>query len=106
MQVIPTQPLPNQVLLAQLNGQAVEIQIFQQAYGLYVTVTLGGEIVIASVIAYNKNRLIRYGYLGFSGDLSFIDTQGSDDPVYTGLGTRFQLAYLTPSDLAALGLTG
>lgn len=106
MLVVPTQPLPNQVLQVQLNGQAVEVQIFQFAYGLFVTVLLNGTIVTASVSAYDRNRLIRYSYLGFIGDLSFIDSQGTDNPVYDQLGTRFQLAYLTPSDLAALGLSG
>jgi hypothetical protein len=44
--------------------------------------------------------------VGFIGDLIFIDTQGTSDPNYTGLGSRFLLAYLSPTDLATLGLSG
>jgi hypothetical protein len=43
--------------------------------------------------------MVRETYLGFIGDLSFTDTQGTSDPVYTGLGSRFVLLYLEASDL-------
>lgn len=107
MQVIPTQPIPNQTLQAQLNGQACTIDIFQYAYGLFLTLTIGtAPPIVASVIGENLNRIVRDLYLGFVGDLSFVDTQGQSNPIYTGLGSRWQLVYLTPADLAALGLTG
>ena len=35
------------------------------------------------------SRLARAGH-----DLTFIDTQGSSDPVYTGLGSRFRLVWV------------
>lgn len=46
------------------------------------------------------NLIVRSAYLGFIGDLAFIDTQGTSDPIYAGLGTRFQLVYLFPVDVA------
>jgi len=45
--------------------------------------------------------LVNDVYLGFSGDLEFVDTQGTDDPTFDGLGTRYQLVYLEPSDLTS-----
>jgi hypothetical protein len=51
------------------------------------------------VICLNLVRIVRSLYLGFSGDLCFLDTQGSTDPVYTGLGTRYQFLYLEKQDL-------
>ncbi len=60
---------------------------------------------MASAICENGNRLVRDAYLGFSGDLAVVDTQGASDPVYTGLGTRYQMVYLAPADLAALGFS-
>lgn len=100
-QIIPTQPIPNQSLQVQLNNQAIALNIYQQAYGLYVDVYLNNALVIAGVIAENLNRIVRSLYLGLSGDFLFVDTQGSTDPVYTGLGNRYQLLYLEPSDLPA-----
>jgi len=37
--------------------------------------------------------------LGFLGDLFFFDTQGSNDPTYTGLADRYLLAFLTQAEL-------
>ena len=105
MQTVPLQPIANQTLQVQLNGQACTIAVFQYAYGLFVTLSVGGALVVASVLAQNLNRIVRDAYLGFSGDLTFVDTQGAADPLYTGLGTRWQLVYLAPVDLAALGLS-
>ena len=99
MQVIPIRPLPNQTLQAQLGPQSASLHVYQTAYGLFVDVYVGNAMIVAGVIALNLNRIVRSLYLGFVGDLCFLDTQGADDPVYTGLGTRFLLLYLSPSDL-------
>ena len=47
------------------------------------------------------NRIVRDLYLGFVGDFIWFDTQGSSDPIYMGLGSRFILVYLAPADLPA-----
>ena len=104
MQTIPVQALANQTMQVQLNGQTCTINIFQYTYGLFFTLIIGTTDIVVSVICQNGNRLVRDAYLGFSGDLAFVDTQGSSDPVYTGLGGRYQLLYFAPADLAALGL--
>ena len=44
--------------------------------------------------AKNLVSLVPTAYLGFSGWLVFVDTQGSEDPQYAGLGTRWVLVYL------------
>jgi len=101
-EIIPLQAFPSQQVQVQLNGQAVTLNIFQQAYGLYVDVFVGASAIIQGVIAENLNRIVRSTYLGFEGDFAFWDTQGEDDPIYTGLGSRFQLVYIDPTDLATL----
>ena len=63
-------------------------------------------MIVCGVLCENLNRIVRSLYLGFSGDFVFFDTQGGNDPqdpIYTGLGSRFVLVYLTPSDLDGLG---
>jgi hypothetical protein len=104
MQVIPLRSVPNQTLQVQLDGQPATLQVVQYAYGLFLSVYLNGELVVASVICRNATRIIRSLYLGFSGDFVFLDMQGTADPVYTGLGgplARYQLLYLEPSELPA-----
>lgn len=98
MLVIPTAPIPFQTLQCQLNDQACTIEIFQEAYGLYVNLTVNDSLVVAGVIAENLNRIVRNRYLGFVGDLVFQDLQGTEDPVYTGLGDRFVLLYIEEAD--------
>ncbi|EOH6202493.1 hypothetical protein [Citrobacter sp. 50677481] len=43
--------------------------------------------------------MVRYRYLGFSGDLVFLDNAGQLDPSYEGLGGRFVLYYIEESEL-------
>lgn len=103
-QLIPTQPIANQELQVQLAGQPCTLHIYQTMYGLFVDVTVGDVLIIGGVIGLNLNRIVRSEYLGFDGDLVFRDTQGADDPVYTGLGARFDLVYLEATELTAAGL--
>jgi hypothetical protein len=102
MLVVPLQTLPNQTLQVQLNGQACTRNIFQYAYGLFATVSVGSTLIVASAICENLVRLVRDAYLGFSGDLVFVDTQGAENPNYTELGSRWLLIYLSPTDLSTL----
>ena len=47
------------------------------------------------MICLNNVGLVRESYLGFIGQLVFVDIQGTDDPYYTGLGLRYLLTYWT-----------
>lgn len=110
MQIVPLQAVPNQTLQIQLGGQNCTIALQQTSYAMFFTLTLGSNPTptVAGVICENLVRLVRDAYLGFVGDLIFADTEGSSDPVYTGLGglaARYQLGYFSPADLAALGLS-
>lgn len=100
MIVVPLQSLPSQTLSVSLAGQACAIAIFQKTTGVFLDLTLAGSPCISGVLCHDRVRLVRQPYLGFIGELSFIDTQGGDDPQYTGMGSRWVLAYLTPDDLA------
>lgn len=107
MQIVPLQAVPSQKILTTLADQVVEIDVYQRRYGMFMNFYVNGVLEIGGVICQNRNRIIRSAYLnvqsGFSGDFVFNDTQGTSDPVYTGLGTRFQLLYLSAADLAAQG---
>ena len=104
MLIVPLNANPNQTLTVGLGNQACQLDVYQKSGGLFMDVYVNNALIIAGVIAENLNRIVRSKYLGFSGDFVFVDTQGSDDPVYTGLGTRWQLLYFAPADLALLGL--
>lgn len=101
MLLIPLAADPSQILEVTLNGQQCTISVEQHFYGLYINISLNGSFLLGGQICENLNRIVRSAYYGFIGDLAFVDTQGTSDPVYTGLGTRFQLVYLSPADVTA-----
>jgi hypothetical protein len=114
MLVIPLQAAPAQTLTVALpSNQNCTLNLYQKlpailtdCGSLYMDVYLSGSLIIGGVVCQDANRIVRDVYLGFIGDLAFFDLQGTDDPDYTGLGVRWILTYLSPDDLAAVGLTG
>lgn len=92
-EIVPLQPVSNQAVSVQLGQQNCQINVYQKPTGLYIDLYVDNALIIGGVIAENRNWIVRSTYLGFSGDLFFLDNQGTDDPNYTGLGTRFSLIY-------------
>lgn len=101
MLIIPTKPVAAQTISVLLAQQDCQIVISQKSTGMYLDLYVGGALIIGGVICENLNRIVRSLYLGFVGDLAFLDTEGAGDPVYTGLGTRYLLAYIEQSELPA-----
>lgn len=110
MLVVPLKPVANQTLAVLLNNQSCQLNIYQKTFGLFMDVYVSNEPIICGVICLNYNRIVRSLYLGFQGDFWFADTQSvadvnglliGNDPIYTGLGSRYILEYLVPSDLPA-----
>lgn len=100
---VPLQAIANQTLTVVLSGQNVQINLVSRLGILYMDVYVNNTPIILGVQCQNCNRIIREVYLGFNGDLIFVDTQGQSDPFYSGLNIRFFLEYLTVDDLATLG---
>ena len=95
MIVIPLSPVPSQTLSIALGGKNYEIIVYTlgEQNKLYFDLYNQGAPIIKCVLCHDRVKLIQLAYLGFSGDLTFVDTQGQDDPIYSGLGSRFLLAY-------------
>lgn len=102
MQTIPLQAIPSQIVKTVLGGQNCQILINQKAEGLFVDVNADGVDVALAMIARDAVPIVCRGYSGFAGNLIFIDTQGSLDPSYLGLGTRWTLTYLTAAENALI----
>lgn len=102
MQQIPMQPTPAQTVKSLLNDQNCQIYLYQKQRGLFVDISVDGVAIVTGVIARDAVPIICREYVGFSGNLIFIDTQGKSDPSYEGLGSRFALVYLTESENALI----
>lgn len=122
MQILPLAAVPSQTFSAALSNQAVNFAVYQlgvkAAARVYMDLTSNGVSILScrQCRAYGglpdtraRFMLVGRRYLGFLGDLLWLDTQASattptEDPRPSGLGTRWQLMYYTPADLEAAGL--
>lgn len=93
MIIIPLTNAASQTLDVQLSGAVYRINVYQKSTGLFLDVSAGSQLLVGGVLCLASVRLIRDAYLGFPGDLAFIDLQGNSDPVSTGLGDRYLLGY-------------
>ena len=102
MQTVPLQPVPSQSTKVVLGGQNCQILVYQKPQGVFVDINADGVDISVGTIARDAVPLISREYAGFSGNLLFIDSQGSVDPSYDGLGDRFALVYLTAEEYALI----
>lgn len=98
MILIPVQATSNQTLAVTLASQAMQIALRQNGNNLYFDLLVDGAYIVRTRICRDRQRLLLDAqYKGFLGDFVFVDTQGNDNPTYTGLGgegSRFQFIYL------------
>jgi len=97
--IVPIVSTPSQTLNVTLAQQACTIRVYQKFWGVFCDVLVNQQPIIQGVLCLNKNFIVRSLYLGFIGDLAFFDTQGSNDPSFSGLGSKFLLFYLEKSEL-------
>lgn len=90
---IPLIAAPWQTMTVQLGEQSCRLDVRQRRTGLFVDLYVRDQPVCEGVKALDRVRLVRDTYLGFTGDLWFIDTQGASDPQYEGLGSRWLLLW-------------
>ena len=102
MQEVPLQPVPSQTLQTVLNGQQCALSVYVKSQCMFLDLALSGAPIIYAVQCKNLVSLVPTSYLGFSGWLLFLDTQGNDDPQYSGLGDRWMLLYLDAEDIASV----
>lgn len=115
MQTITLTAVPSQLVSPVLNNQSVSISIYQLGFppmaDLYMDLQSNGTPIVncrkcrafsGSLTEAAPFLMLSGQYWGFQGDFLFIDTQGDEDPQYLGLGSRWQLVYFSPTDLAAI----
>lgn len=93
--IVPVAAVASQVLAVTLGAQPCRIDVYQKSTGLYLDLYVADRPVVVGVLCRDRNVVVIDAYRGFTGDLTFYDTQGTSDPFYTGLGTRYQLVWLS-----------
>jgi hypothetical protein len=95
---IPLIAEPSQTVKIVLNGQNIQISVYTKDSGLFVDINSNGTDIVVAVLALNGVPIICREYMGFLGNMIFIDTQGSNDPTYDALGSRYQLIYMDQTE--------
>lgn len=100
MRTIPITAVPSQTLSVILDRQPAQIMLRQNGASLYLDLRLDGTPIVLTRICRDRQLILTDAqYRGFRGQLMFVDLQGTSDPVYTGLGTRFVLVYLAAGEV-------
>ena len=61
---------------------------------LFLDLAVNGTPLLSGVPCLCGVRIVQDVYWGFYGDLAFFDSEGTDDPQWAGLGSRWFLAFL------------
>ncbi len=90
---VPISAVPAQMFKITLAAQTLQIALRQRATGLYADIWCVGTRVLSGVLCQDRTWLARNAATGLPGDLAFMDTQGTQNPQSTGLGTRYVLLW-------------
>ena len=101
MLIVPVNDVPSQTFSVVLGGQSCQIRIVQRGQALYADVSVNNTPIVQGSACRDRVFIVRSAYLGFIGDLLFIDMQGTSNPLSPGLGTRYLFVYAEASDLSA-----
>ncbi|GCD60846.1 hypothetical protein NBRC3280_3418 [Acetobacter pasteurianus NBRC 3280] len=93
-QIVPLAQSSNQTVSVALGGQACQITLTAyEGIGMFASLYVAGDAVFLNVPCRDRVGLVQREYLDFSGELMFMDTQGTSDPEYAGLNDRWLLVY-------------
>lgn len=93
IRTIPLSAIPYQIVSAVVNDQSFQLEIRQLGAFMFVTTIVDGEEVASSVRAVAGQSITPWPSADVNTSVVWVDTQGSDDPQYEGLGTRWLLAF-------------
>lgn len=99
MNVVSLENKKSQSIFVNLDGQSCLIRLIQRESFMYMDLTVNDNPILQGVPCLYANKIVRYTYLGFSGDLFFLDNEGESDPSWDGLADRFPLYYITEAEL-------
>ena len=91
--VIPIVSTGAQTFNVSLNNQNCVINLYSLNGNMYFDLTVNNVSLINSRICLDRTPLKFEEYFGFSGQLFFVDQQGTSNPTFDGLGTRYILYY-------------
>lgn len=93
---IPIAATANQSFSCRLDGKNAQITLTTTQHGLFADVVYDGTAVALGRLCLDRVDINPNRYLGLPQFLGFVDLQGTQDPDFTGFGTRYLLVYGSP----------
>lgn len=90
---IPLSSVASQLLLVPLSGRQGRLWVRQLGSGLYLDLWIDQARVVAGCLCQDRVPILLDPATSLHGDMVFVDTQGAEDPDYTGLTGRYVLLY-------------
>lgn len=90
---IPLLAEPSQQASFNMSELSCRVWIRQLSTGLYLDLWQNEERLLSGALCVDRVDLIRNPASPFPGTLMFLDQQGTQDPTYDGLDTRFLLQF-------------
>lgn len=92
---IPLLSVPGQSMQILLNNQNCELSFTQRLTRIFSDLTVDGEVIWKGLLCHDRSPMKHFRTQNFVGNMVFIDGEGTEDPLYTGLGSRYRLYYYT-----------
>lgn len=85
---IPLQQLPNQIVTVDLSdGNTYDIELRSLLGGLYISIQKNGTYTVQNQVCQDRNPI---------GQFVFCDLNGTSNPTYDALTTRYVLYFVAP----------
>lgn len=93
MYEIPLDAIPYQTVSFTLDDKGVTVSLRQLGTSLFTSLWVDGELINSNIRATNGGHICVFPTSAITTDLRLIDTVGSEDPQFHGLGSRWILVY-------------
>lgn len=91
---IPLSKIPNQIVAVDLEEKHCVFEFITRGDKMYANkITIDDEVKARGIACLNRNNLFNFFSSGLSGELYFFDMNGSQEPKYYGLNSRWLLLY-------------
>lgn len=105
MVIIPTNAIPSQIFSIVLGAYNCTFKLYQAGNRLYMDLYTDSGPIFTGNVCLTGALINNVANPNFSGALTFLDLEGWEAPHYSGLNTRFRLAYFYPDEDIAEALT-
>lgn len=92
---IPIRAIPSQSFMSVINDVAFTFHFYQREGSMYCDLNVDDNPIWYGLICHDRTPMKERRTTIFSGNLMFVDLEGTEDPTYPKLDSRFVLVYIS-----------